>query len=92
MPKRRRGRPAKVATTNAAVNKALGGLSATALQEKLWNTIEGVSNGDIKPIEANSINGLARGITDIAKTELQFIKVTKGSGNVPAGVNTLFLS
>lgn len=59
------------------------------LSEKLFETLEGLKSGSIKPEQAKAINAVSSTIIQGAKVQLEAVKLMKGSKQIPhiMGVN-----
>jgi len=60
-------------------------VTAEAIKNVLWETLQGVRLRNLKPEKANAISKLANGIISTVKLELEAVKFT---GVKPQGLNT----
>lgn len=50
------------------------------LRETLFDTLEGVKNGTVKPDQAKAVVCVADALIDTAKVEVDYLRVTGGKG------------
>jgi hypothetical protein len=66
--------------------------TAAGLRDRLFDALDGVIDGNIKPEQAKEAANVARAITENARMEMEFMKATQGSevkgvmGNMPIGI------
>lgn len=64
-------------------------LSTRNLQSALWETLKAVKSKKLKPAEANAIAANARGICQIAKLNIEYMKI---SGVKPSKTDAYLLA